>query len=187
MFLRGNGEQRGEGMEIVPRSHLLGYVGYPTLFSRTDPIGKIARGLQAAKLRIRDRRIRPLLLPFRSGAPLLFHGNLFHRAPQLNPVKPRRVCKCVQLLDSPGDKLESRIDWKLSLSDEHLAVQREQKNQSAADGGEPFQAYSTIRLPENYLEDDSDLTRLNTVVQGCREKIIDRFVRDLGDAGLGPC
>jgi len=187
VYLQDNDVEWGGGIEIVPRSHLPGYLGYRTPFSRKNPIGKVARRLQRAALRLRDRRLRPLLLPFKSGDALLFHANLIHRAPQPNPVKPRRVCKCVELLDPLGDKLEFRIDWQVSLSDEHVAARLGHQKQSAADGGERFQAYSIVRLSENYLEDASDSLRFDPVFQGYREEKMKGVDSDLGHARRGAC
>lgn len=150
VYLQDNDREWGGGMEILPRSHLPGYLGYRTPLSRGNPIGKLARGLQRAALRLRDRRLAPLWLPLKAGDALLFHANLIHRASQPDENKKRGGYKNVALLDPPRDKFKYLFDWEVSPDNRYLRVYIEHQLRRARAEGGLFGGSMNVRFPDDY-------------------------------------
>lgn len=150
VYLQDNDPEWGGGMEIVPRSHLPGYLGYRSPFQPRSLAGRVTRRLQSMAHDLRDRKLEALWLPAKAGDVLLFHANLIHRASQPHPSKARGGYKNVALVNPPREKFKFLIDWEASPDNRYLPVYLAHQARRAAADEALFDESLRVRFPEDY-------------------------------------
>tara|TARA_B100000212_G_scaffold220049_1_gene166627 strand:- start:1205 stop:2065 length:861 start_codon:yes stop_codon:yes gene_type:complete len=118
IYLQNDTIKWGGGLEIIPKSHKPGFLGYrfPLSFSKnrrgkTSLIQLMAQKFQNNFL---QKKVR---LDVKAGDLLVFHGNLLHRA-----SKPSaRLNQKHQIEEVPDDKAKFMYQWEVSPDNQFLS------------------------------------------------------------------
>jgi hypothetical protein len=118
IYLQDDTLEWGGGLEIIPKSHKPGFLGYkfPLSFSmkrkgKTSVIQLMAQKFQNSFLQKKMR------LNVKAGDLLVFHGNLLHRA-----SKPTaRLNQKHQIEEVPDDKAKFMYQWEVSPDNQFLS------------------------------------------------------------------
>jgi ectoine hydroxylase-related dioxygenase (phytanoyl-CoA dioxygenase family) len=151
IYLQDDTLMWGGGLEIIPKSHKPGFLGYkfPISFSKRRETKTSVIQLMAQKFQNNfiQKKVR---LRVKAGDLLIFHGNLLHRASQ--PQKP--LNQKYQIDEVPDDTAKFMYQWEVSPDNEYLSRYIEHQKARVANKNIGYNEFINqgieCRYPESY-------------------------------------